>query len=130
MILLNKESNMQKVSIVQHKGKAIVGLDFSGLKYLEVLARIGEYKAFISNQKEKSLLVLTDVSGCEINKRTVEAFKEFTVHNKPYVIASAVFGLSGFPRIFVNVVNQFSKRDINLFNDSMTAKDWLISQSR
>jgi len=115
------------ITISSHKGKSVVVLGFSGLKYLEILERIGEFRKFISSQQEKSLLVLTDVTGCEINKRTVEAFKDFALKNKHYVIASAVVGLTGFPRIFVSAVNQFSKRDIRLFDKIDAAKDWLAS---
>jgi hypothetical protein len=120
--------SMENISIVPHKGKTIVVLDFSGAPYVEVLQRIGRMKAFVSTRSKSSLLLLTDVSGCEINKRTVDAFKEFALHNKTYAIASAVFGLSGFPRIFVSAVNQFSKRDIRLFNNSTAAKDWLVGR--
>jgi hypothetical protein len=117
---------MEPVSTVSHKGKTVIRLDFSGAKYLEVLERMGVCKTFISSQKKGSLLLLTDVSGCDVNKRTVDAFKEFALHNKPYAIASAVVGLSGFPRIFVNAVNQFTKRDIKLFSDASVAMDWLV----
>lgn len=103
-------------------------LNFSGATYVQALAKIGEFKTFISSQKKFSLLLLTDVSGCDVNKRTVDAFKEFALHNKPYAIASAVIGLSGFPRIFVNAVNQFTKREIRLFNDATAAKDWLVGR--
>jgi hypothetical protein len=57
----------------------------------------------------------------------VEAFKEFTAFNKPYVIASAVIGLAGTYKIFINTGNYFTKRDIKLFDDAPTAKEWLIS---
>ena len=132
LVLVVKGTQMSAdwITISSHKGKSVVVLGFSGLKYLEILERIGEFRKFISSQQEKSLLVLTDVTGCEINKRTVEAFKDFALKNKPYVIASAVVGLTGFPRIFVSAVNQFSKRDIRLFDKIDPAKDWLVSHKK
>jgi hypothetical protein len=119
---------VENIPSIVHKGKTIVVLNFSGATYVQALEKIGEFKTFISSQKKSSLLLLTDVSGCDVNKRTVDAFKEFALHNKPYAIASAVVGLSGFPRIFVNAVNQFTKREIKLFNDATAAKDWLVGR--
>ncbi len=110
-----------------YKGKVITKLDFSGADYFEALSRIGIFKKHISFQPKKSLLILTDMTGIKVNNRIVEAFKEFTQFNKPYVIASAVIGLAGPYKIFLNTVNYFTKRDIKLFDDAESAQDWLIS---
>ena len=111
-----------------YKGKVITRLDFSGADYFEALSRIGIFKKYISFQPKKSLLILTDMTGIKVNNRVVEAFKEFTAFNKPYVIASAVIGLAGPYKIFLKTVNYFTKRDIKLFDDAESAQDWLISR--
>ncbi|MBN1130514.1 MAG: hypothetical protein JXA71_16095 [Chitinispirillaceae bacterium] len=114
----------------RHHGRTIVQLDFGGVKDTdEIKNRIAAYRPFIASHPKRSLLVLTNLTGCAVNKQTVEFFKEFTAHNKPYIIASAAFGLTGFTRIFVNAVNSFSKRDIAHFDDPEKAKNWLVTRS-
>jgi hypothetical protein len=114
-------------NLLHHNGRIIVELNFRGADQQSVLSRIEEFKPYILRQARKSLLVLTDVSGCVVNKTTVEAFKQFTTHNKHHIIASAVVGLSGGAKVFLNSVNYFSKRDIKLFDDVLSAKNWLAS---
>ena len=109
----------------EHRGRSIVELDFSGLKdFNEIKSRIVEYHAFIASHPKRSLLVVTNLTGCVVNKYTVEYFKQFTADNKPFIIASAVYGLTGFAKIFVNAVNAFSKRDIRHFDSPERARDW------
>ena len=120
---------MDTMKTIEHKGRNIVLLDFVNADTAAVLRKIEEYKEIIAWQNVRSLLVLTDVTRCEINKKTVQAFKDFTAHNRPYVTASATIGLSGSARIFVNIINQFSKRDIRHFSDPNSAKDWLVTHS-
>jgi hypothetical protein len=121
---------MSAPAMIDHRGKHILELDFVGIKDPSVLlSRIEKYKAFIASHTPRSLLVISNLTGCVVNKRTVEAFKQFTLHNKPYIRASAVYGLSGFTRIFGNAVNHFSKRDITLFDDVEKAKYWLVTKA-
>jgi hypothetical protein len=121
---------METPSQSEHLGHTIVELDFSGIKDIaEIKNRITVYRSFVASHPKRSLLVLTNLTGCVVNKQTVELFKEFTSHNKPYIIASAVYGLAGFARIFVNAVNSFSKRDIAHFDDPVQARNWLVTKS-
>ena len=109
-------------------GRTIYELDFSGIKEIaEIRNRITAYQTFITSFPKRSLLILTNLTGCAVNKHTVECFKQFTAHNKPYIIASAVYGLTGFTKIFVNAVNSFSKRDIRHFENPEQAKHWLVT---
>ena len=111
-------------------GKTIYELDFSGIREIaEIKKRITAYQTFIASHPKRSLLILTNLSGCAVNKHTVEYFKQFTLHNKPYIIASATYGLTGFAKVFVNAVNTFSKRDIRHFETPERAKQWLVSVS-
>jgi hypothetical protein len=54
--------------------------------------------------------------------------KEFTRHNKPYVIAAAVVGITGLKQIIYNAVLKFSGRNLVAFDSVDRAKDWLAGQ--
>jgi hypothetical protein len=124
---LIKESLLVDPKTSDYKGKVITELDFSGADYFKALSLIGIFKEYISSHPKKSLLILTDMTGVKVNSRVIDAFKDFTAFNKQYVLASAVIGLAGPYKIFLNTVNYFTKRDIKLFSDAASAKEWLTS---
>jgi hypothetical protein len=72
-----------------------------------------------------SARTLTDVSGTEFAKDTVNKMQEITAANKDHVYKAAVVGVSGLKQIIVNSVALFSKRDLKLFDTREHALDWL-----
>jgi len=119
---------MERITFITHGGKDILLLDFSRLKANEVLQLIDPAKAVISGKPEKSILTLTDVTDLTFNSEVSERMKEFTAHNKPYVRASAIVGVTGLKRIIYNAVIAFSQRQIATFGDREAAKSWLAQQ--
>ncbi|UCG78126.1 MAG: hypothetical protein JSV21_11320 [Nitrospirota bacterium] len=116
---------MQRVRFTEHNGKPILLLDFSHCEPKEVLQTIEEAKPIISSRPENSLLVLTDVTNAHFNGEVSDALKHFTSHNKPYIKASAVIGITGLKQVIYQAVLLFSKRVIKSFDDAEAAKDWL-----
>lgn len=116
------------VSFINHKGKKILLIDFSGRKAEEVINIIAEAKELIKKQPEKSLLTLTDGTNTRFDPKVAEGLKEFAAHNKPYVRAGAVVGITGIVKIVYNAVMKFSGRNLPAFDDIETAKDWLAGQ--
>lgn len=123
---------MQRVDVVEHKGKNIVILDFSKLDMLdqkdELFSAIEEAKAYISRQLPNSLLTLTIAKELRFNKDLIETLKEFTAHNKPYVKAGAIIGIQGLQKIAYDMVMTFTRRNIPIFPTVEEAKDWLVQQ--
>ena len=54
--------------------------------------------------------------------------KEFVHANKPHVRAAAVVGIDGLKKIVYEAVMRFSGRNVPVFPDLETAKDWLVAQ--
>ncbi len=119
---------MVHVQFVEHKGKKILHLNFVGCKPKEVLDIILEAKSVIASQPEKSILTLTDVTDTSFNTDVSDAMKEFAAHNKPFVIAGAVVGITGLKQIIFNAVLKFSGRHLAAFTSVEEAKDWLVRQ--
>ncbi|MHB8883249.1 MAG: hypothetical protein ACYC69_17290 [Thermodesulfovibrionales bacterium] len=119
---------MKRVEFVGHRGRQILFLDFSNCSVPEILRTIKEAKAVISEQPEQSLLTLSDVTDAAFNETVRIAMKEFTLHNKPYVKAAAVVGVTGLKRIIFDGVLLFSKRKMSAFDGLDPAKDWLADQ--
>ena len=119
---------MDRVAFFTHLGKEILLLDFSRLKANEALALIDPAKAVISKKPPHSVLTLTDVTEMSFNEELSQRFKDFTTHNRPYVRAAAVVGVTGLKRIIYNAVIIFSRRHIATFDDREAAKKWLAEQ--
>jgi hypothetical protein len=119
---------MERIQFIQHKGKQILHLNFTDAKADEVIRIVQEATGVIAAQPPSSLRTLTDVTGMSFNAQASDAMKEFARHNKPYVTAAAVVGVTGLKQIIYNAVLKFSGRNLVAFDSSAKAKDWLVGQ--
>jgi len=122
------ESYMERVSFIEYKGKKFLYMDVSNLDAREMLENIANAKKIIRSQPEKSVFVLTDVTGMRFDSEVTTAMKEYVAGNKPYVVASAVVGVTGLKMIVVNSIMKFAGRKLVLFDTIEQAKDWLVQQ--
>jgi hypothetical protein len=119
---------MSKTKPIYHHNRQILFLDFSGCSVNDFFIILEESKKLIREQPLNSVLTLTDVTNARYNSEVIQALKEFTKGNKPFVRAGAVVGLDGLTRIIYNSVMYFSGRNITAFDDIGKAKDWLVEQ--
>jgi len=120
---------MKRIEFIQHKGKPILTLNFSGCSPAEVLKVIEEARPIFASQPHNSVLALDVVNDAHFDIEVVEALKNFTVHNKPYVKGVAVVGVTGLQKLLLQSIQTFSKRNIYLFDGVEQAKDWLVGLS-
>ena len=105
-------------------------LDYSDvLDTDEALAEIERTKAIIAQHPPESLRTLTYVAGSRYTAPVIEAMKDLVAHNRPYVKAAAVVGMNTLHRIIYRAVIAFSRRNIQVFDDLESAKDWLVEQA-
>ncbi len=119
---------MERIQFIQHKGKQLLYLDLVNAKSTEVVQLVKDATPVIAAQPEKSLRTLTNVTNMAFNSEATEALKQFTKHNKPYVIAGAVVGVTGLKQIIYNAVLKFSGRNLVAFDTLDEAKNWLATQ--
>ncbi len=119
---------MSFVQKTNHQGKQILIFDFA-LKDKETVFKIlEEGKTEVAKHPLSSLYVLTDVSGLRFNTDISEAFKDFAAHNKPYIKASALVGITGLQKIAYTAIMTFTKRNIPIFPTREEALNWLAKQ--
>ncbi len=119
---------MERIQFVEHKGTKLLHLDLSHAKAEDVINLVHVATPVIAAQPERSIRTLTDVTGLTFNHEATTALKWFTKHNKPYVIAGAVVGVTGLKQIIYNSVLKFSGRNIVAFDTLDEAKNWLVTQ--
>jgi len=120
---------MDKVTVIEHKGKKIIFQDLSNSR--DAKTNIGIFAAtqnVIEQEKEKSVLLLTDVTNAHYDIEAADFMKKFSVAVTPYMKASAAVGVSGIKRILLATLLKLTGRDIKLFDSTEQAKDWLVEQ--
>lgn len=120
---------MERTRFIEHQGKKVLLLDYTGIRdSAEALREIERTKEIVARQPPGSLRVLTDVTGAHYDTRIVQAMKELAAHNAPYVRASAVVGVSGLMKVVYSAIILFSKRKIQLTDTREQALEWLAGQ--
>jgi hypothetical protein len=120
----------KEIQILEHKGEKILFLDFSNCTSKgEFIPVIDAAKQWLQNKDPNSVLTLTDVTNAHYNAEILTLFKELTLHNKPYVKAGAIVGITRpLMKLAYNTIMAFSKRSLPMFDTHDQAKEWLIKQ--
>jgi hypothetical protein len=119
----------QRVRFIEHRGQRLLFIDFSGLQVADdILREMDAARDIIRAQPPSSVRVLTDVSRAKYTPPVMDAMKEFTAGNKPYVRHSAVAGMERVHRVLYRAVLLFSRRSIEIFESLDQARDWLARQ--
>ena len=119
---------MNRTRFVEHQGKKILHVDFSGCDKTTLAPAVEEAKTAIKLLPAASALLFTDVTNTEMSRQTSALIKDFSSHNTPFVAASAVAGVTGLKKLIYNTVMGLTGRSIALFDTIEQAKDWLVAQ--
>ncbi|HEX8271724.1 MAG TPA: hypothetical protein VF615_03665 [Longimicrobiaceae bacterium] len=120
---------MQRTRFIEHRGQRILLLDYSGIRdAAEALREIEASREVVRAQAPGSLLTLTHVRDARYNAEVIQALKALAEHNRPFVRAGAVAGMSGLHRAVFSTILLFTRRALRAFDDVEAAKDWLAEQ--
>lgn len=121
---------MAGVQFIRHHSIEILYIDFSCSASKEEIFRIiEETKRLIVTRPPASVFTLTNITNAYFDSDISQALKHLAAHNKPYVKAGTVVGVTSIRRIIYNAVLFFSKRHLEICDDLESAKAWLVSQS-
>lgn len=122
---------MERVRFINYRGRDILFMDYSDLQDpAEIIQHIERAKELAAQQPENSVLGLVYLRDANLTSQVKEAMSQAAVHNKPYIIASAVVGMSAVQRLVYEAIRLFSKREnFHTFDDLAPAKDWLLQQT-
>jgi len=119
---------MSRINPIQHQGKKILYLDFSGLDKQGILDLCTEAKATVAKKPPKSLLTLSNFTGIHFDNESTKAVQDLAKHDEPYVKAGAVVGITGLLMVVYNTMMTLTGRKFEMFSDETKAKDWLAQQ--
>jgi len=119
----------ERTRFIEHRGTEILLFDFGGFTDLdEALRCIHASRSRILGRAPRSVRTLVNVKDSRYDTRVARALQDLARHNKPFVAASAVVGLSGLQRVILSAVMRATGRTFATFDDVEAAKDWLVAQ--
>lgn len=115
---------------VSHRGCSILFTDYSHFRTLD------EWKPLLDAERQMmpkeqlgSVLALAVFTGSRFSAAVFAAIKELAVHNKPYIKASALVGLSSLQQgVFLKGIERTADRSFGLFDSVEEAMDWLADR--
>lgn len=118
-----------RTRFIEHKGCEILLYDFAHVDDVDEGLRIVQAARLrILGRPPKSVRTLVTVQDSKFDTRIAKAVQELARHNKPYVLASAIVGLSGLQRVILTAVMRATGRTFATFAGLEEAKDWLAAQ--
>jgi hypothetical protein len=126
---MNSETHSEeRLRFIKHNGHAVYLIDLSHCVEKELLLLLDLIRADIARHAPGSLLVLTDFTGAEVDKKVATRIKEVLVLDKPYVKRSAWVGTENLPQVFYEHFKNFSQRDLPVFTTREEALEWLVQE--
>ena len=115
---------------ITHRGCSILFTDYSNfITFDDWNVLLEEERKLMPSEPLGSVLALAVFTGSRFSARVFSAIKELAVHNKPYIKASALVGLSSLQQgIFLKGIERTADRSFGLFDTVEQAKDWLADR--
>lgn len=121
---------MAGISSTTEKGKSILVVDCSNQNVkakAETIEILQKASKIVAANPPKSVLIITVVENLNYDTQVFEAFKAYASANTPYVLGSALVGLSGMQKVMFNAVKALTKRDYYIASSMEDAKSYLTS---
>ena len=118
----------ERVKEIHHKGKRIVYCDLSNAKGDEIRETTNLVDKTIIDKGTRDQLFLVNIKDCLIDRDALTTLKESSIRIRPYLKASASFGLTGLKSMILNIINKFTNLGMTAHPDMEKAKDYLAAQ--
>lgn len=118
---------MERIEFIEHKGKKILLIDFSGCSPREIMMLCTAAREVIGRQPKGSVLAMADFTGATFNKDAVTRIQEVTTVDAPFVKRAAWVGTESLPETYYKAIQTFSTREFVSFKTRAEALDWLAT---
>ena len=127
--MTNTPADLDRVRLLEHKGRRIVFMDLSNITDPSTaFPLLDKNHQLVSAEPQGSVLTLTYVANAHFNREITGALTELVKKNKPWVKAGAIVGITGLQRVLYITVTQLTGRRLPTFDTIEAAKDWLATQ--
>jgi hypothetical protein len=111
---------------MEHKGKEIILVDYSGLKESEMIALTNRHRDMIVAEQKESYFIAY-YENTFATPAYMQAAYEFTKATKPYIPRGAFMGIRGPKVALLKSVIYFINVNFRSFDSEQEALDFLVS---
>ena len=112
---------------INYKGHEILLDDYTNIMPNQFAPLVERITNLTLQSGKKDILLIVDVTGAYANKEAVNAFSEAGKISKSLIKKTAVLGIKGVKKIFLNIVNKFTGLNAKPLNTIEEAKEYLIN---
>jgi hypothetical protein len=117
-----------KSGLDTYKGKTLFIARYDHMTLDELKKEVEEVKAYMAqNMANSDMFVLVDTNGTLVSPEVLNLFKEISSKSSEYKTKTAILGMAGPRRVFLDIVSKFSKVSVMPFDDPEKARDWLVA---
>jgi hypothetical protein len=113
---------------IEWDGRRILCCDYAGLEdQREALDAFDQVRRAVAKEPPGTVLTLSDVRASRLDRTMQRKLMELTIHNRDFVRAAAVVGLSPDQRRDLAGIERVSGRQFTVFDTLEEARDWLVA---
>jgi hypothetical protein len=118
-----------RAEFIDWQGRRILCCDYAGLEeQAEALDAFDQVRRAVADEPAGTVLTISDVRASRLDRTMQRKLMELTLHNREFVRAAAVVGLSAEQRRDLDDVQRVSQREFAVFDTLEAARDWLLAQ--
>ena len=126
-IVLRKKFKMAgKIQWISYQGNEILLNDRSNLRDQDIIENSDEAVRTVLESGKKEILYLVNNSNTIMVPHVKDHIKKGAKEINPYIKKLAVLGTNNAQKIMLNVLSKLTGMNIHVFDDEVSAKEWLI----
>lgn len=122
---------MTDAKFISYRGLQVLHIIFpDGSSKEDVLVNFENAKKLIESQPFNSVFTLTFLGTFPYDVDIAKGFELFISHNKPYVKAGAVLGVTGLKKALYNSYMLITKRSVKICDTEEEALEYLLAEGK
>ena len=117
---------------IEHQGRQILSINFSNFHenetelQREVVAILESVGQEMYSKPPHSVLVLVDLRNTKMTTNIQKIITERITDTRKYVAKTAVLGMTGIRKIFLDYFGRIARSDTRAFDEFEIAANWLV----
>lgn len=119
---------MGRVSMEEHNGHKIVVVNLRDCSPSEIVDTIEEVMEIVTSQPPNSVHTLSDLSGAQFDRESIQRLKEAAAFDRPHIVRAAFYGADSLPDVYHKAIENFSARRFAIFKTREEALAYLTQE--
>ena len=131
--VIKKKSMARGAQLIRYNEKEIYFIDYSNIKtsreFLETMKETSLFREKVKAMGKNNLLILVDITNSNFNLEVLDELKKAGRIIKEITAKEAIVGITGYKKIFLQIVQTFARMQFKVFHSLEEAKCWLAEQN-